>query len=379
MSNVTQTISNLEPLAVKVVTSHVPKAKEEARIDGSQSTEESCPQCGHSQQGLSENWCKKCGFYPKLAIKLELEDYDLEEEKAAKEEAPPPTLFTAIPRWVILLLAGVVVLGVESLACHFLYKPDSWPRTRWSLIQLFSGLGLFLVFHSWVFAREAMKSGKIAVIDFFLNPYSVWEDVLGDAKNHGWKIAFAGHGLAAMLLSVLIIGSIPYGEVFNWGFKPRPKKNLANQIAMAMPEGEEMSLEEAIEKMAGVAEGVAAKEEEKKEEAPKKMIECVVIGYATRNESKPELSTLFLASDYRGTLQYTGSVSTDVLDPKVRRDLLKKLQKLRRDYPVVKASATADWVNPVVACKVQCAGYTDKGRLIEPLLEELMADLKWGK
>ena len=379
MSNITQTISNIEPTGVKVVTKYVPQAEKVAQIESRQGSEETCPSCGAAQVGLAEHWCKKCGYYPKLAIKLDLDECDKDSQKTTEQEAPKPTLWSVIPYWVYLLLAGITVLGMESLACHFLYKPDSWPRTRWSLTQLFAGFAVFAVFHTWVFVRECMKSGKVAIVDFFINPYAVWEDVLADANKHGWKIAFAGQGIAAMVLSVIVIGSIPYGEAFNWGFKPRPKKNLSTQIAAAMPGGdEEMSLEEAIEKMSGLAEGM--KPEEKKEEKPvEKDVECVVIGYLASTSDKPELTTLFVASDFKGKFQYTGSISTDVLKPKERRELLAKLKKLERDLPIVKVSASATWVHPVVTCRVVCHGYTDKGRLVEPLLREMLADVNIGR
>ncbi|MEM6329776.1 MAG: hypothetical protein AAF790_05960 [Planctomycetota bacterium] len=343
-----------------------------------------CQQCGESFATAQTTACPRCGWYASAGVYVEIER-DWEAPAAGQPAAPPPSAITAalrmIPAWAWVIAASGVAVLTASVAVRFGIT-DEAVRSSWSVAQLLIGLCTMLGCHVAVFIVTAMDDPDSGIADVIVKPTSGWRKLLAAMpRKHLLANAFCT-AAAAVLGSVVIIGGIPYDQLWQWNIKEPPKKNLLGAIANAAPAGggEEMGMEEAMgafaEDAAVKGGGKAGPGNRSQSAAPlkRKKIDALILGYQSDRNS--QISTLFIATEVNGRLLYAGRVTPELsLDEGL--ELLDDLRRFPSPRPTVTApdEATA-WVKPRFTCRVSYDKRVESGRLQGLMWEEMLGEIK---
>jgi hypothetical protein len=338
--------------------------------------ENPCPHCGAPRPDSHQLICKRCGFYEKLGICVDLDP--AEREDAALQLKPEPThWWQLVPFWAWIVGAGALAIVGESVAARFLTEPGSTARTVWSLTQLFVGFGVFVTVHLVTYLYAIMEDDRLQMLDVILKPLAVWERTINSLPGTWKRVAAGVWGWLAATLAVSLIGGIPYERLFDWGIKERPKKNLVQAIAQnaQQTEGGADNLEDAVKDFTGEA-GV---EDEQKALKMLPPLDCVVLGYVpdidNRTGEVVDIQSFALAAEVKGKLRYVGMVSVLSLPIEERRLLLGQMERARRDRPLVRCDQAARWLEPRFSCRVRYKNWTSTDKLNDPRFEMMLADL----
>lgn len=91
----------------------------------------------------------------------------------------------------------------------------------------------------------------------------------------------------------------------------------------------------------------------------RQMIPCVIIGYRPARDG---FSSLFLAAQRQGTLQYVGPLTSGFTE-QAKAELGLLLARRLRARPAVACSRRGVWVVPDLYCRVRFLAWTAQGRL----------------
>jgi hypothetical protein len=339
-----------------------------------------CTSCGAANKKNSMEVCRHCGFYARLNTFVELQSWDREEEPGEEEEQAPShwevwkeTLPKFMPVWAMVIGACVAAVVAESVAVRFLTPEEGPVRMLWSLGQLGVGIMAVGLMHTFVYVRVIMDDDNFKMLDVLVRPIGCWMPTFRRLPATTKQVAVAASGVTMIAMSLLVIGAIPYDRLWDWGINAREDStNLMQAIVQQAKKGQgkDQSLEEA---MRDFTEG----KEEKKPAAAKPLIsvQCVIVGY-TPDGDTGDFRSLVLASVVDGELKLVGSVSQGI-SPEARAVLSKRLGKLARSTPFVPTRIEANWLEPLMACMVQCEQQTASGQLVAPRFEKLLDDLSF--
>jgi len=339
-------------------------------------SENPCPHCGAPRPDSHQLICKRCGFYEKLGICVDLDP--AEREGTPVELKPEAThWWQLVPFWAWIVGAGAIAIIGESVAARFVTEPGSTGRAVWALTQLFVGGGVFVTMHLVTYLYAIMEDDRLQVLDVLLKPLAVWERTINSLPATWKRVAVGVWGFLAASLALSVIGGIPYERLFDWGIKERPKKNLVQAIAQQAQEteGDSDSLEDAINDFTGEA-GV-----EDPQEAMKLLpsIDCAVLGYVPDIDNKTgqvvDVQAFLLAAEVKGKLRYVGTVSVLSLPVEERRLLLTQMLRAQRDRPLVRCDQAARWLEPRFSCRVRYKKWSPSDKLTDPRFEMMLADL----
>lgn len=349
------------------------------KVDSADAQKQGCPRCGSLEPWGAASWCPSCGFYPAFDKLPEDAAANPHVQEKAEEKK---TLWQRMPRWVYVLMAGEIVIFAMSLLVALVTDQVCFERSVYSVVQLGIGAILFLTMQVWAFAKAVM-SENFSPVDIIAHPLDIWEPSLRKLPQGAWKVWLAAWGLTAVICSVVIVGGIRFGALFDdWGFRQRAKQNLMQKIADAARDsagkGAE-NLNDAIEDFVGEASKNVPNPDDLKKKAaeePKQSVDCVIVGYVPSTEANgPVFKALVLAAVRDNKLRYVGTVSEGISD-KLRQDLNARMPKLHRDRPFVKSTLTAKWIQPVMACRVKFVDWSDTDQIRKPIFDEQLADLK---
>jgi len=346
------------------------------QIDLTVEEEPSGPTCKNCGQPNSNPVCRKCGYYELLGEVIELAPWDQVDEEDAEIAPPQPShlqvWLNIIPWWAWPIMACVLAVVAESIAAAVLLPEGSGLRMRWSLWQLFGGFMLALVVHTWAYITALMQDSDYNLLDILIKPIAVWKPVVQQLPGSWPRLSAVSAGLAAILCSLLIIRSIPYERLWDWGPKKKAKVNLLGAVMDQAKklDGESKELDEAAEDFTGKADLEAEAEKEK----PRMKTECVIVGYTTKKSNPRQIQSLVVASDVGGKLKIVGFVSAG-MPPHIRAELSQRLRKIGRRRPFVQSELLAHWVEPIVTCDVSCTRRATSGHLVEPLFERLLQEI----
>ena len=201
------------------------------------------------------------------------------------------------------------------------------------------------------------------MLDLLLKPLKLWGKTCRNLPKRLWFFNALICGVTAVIMSLVVIGGIPYERLWDWGIKQPPKQNLMGAVMDRAKEIEskDQSLEEAINDFAGKG-GVDGAEEKKAEpEKPRQRTDCVVLGYKVDREGR--LTTLLLGTAYRSQLVFAGRVTPKMTDGELT-ELLAALKLLATKKPFISIAAEDTlWVQPRVACRVTYAEQLRNGFL----------------
>ncbi len=344
-----------------------------------------CEKCGQATAAAA---CPRCGWYPSLGIHVEIDEafeavmnakpVSQAEPEQAVETKPDWAKHLAvwrglIPGWGWLMLAttlGVVGAGIVIRVAS-LSSPGL--QSYAGVTGLVAGLLVLLLAHVIGFLLNSFHDADSGVSDLVIKPLKSWKVTLGGLPHRLWLANSANAALSAALTSVLIVGGIPYERLLDWGFKARPKANLVGMIAdqASKNQGGADSLEDAVEELAGTADGLK-KDEDKKPEVVRQRLEGLILGYRTDRDG--QLTEVLLAADQKGKLKSVGAVRP-TLSGGDKIELVNRFKKSTASRPFVKTSESAIWLRPRFTCRVTYNdwpnGKRPKGLKWDELLEEV--------
>jgi hypothetical protein len=293
-------------------------------------------------------------------------EVDSEPESAATKPAPQPSHLQVwlglLPRWSWAIIASVLFLTIESVVARFVTPADSSIRTTWSLSQLAIGLLAAIGCHIFNFLIIVGEDSDVGVLDLLLKPLKLWGRAIQNLPLRLWLVNSAASGLAAAVLSPLVIGGIPYDRFWDWGVKQPPKPDLMGAVMEQMQKVEgngEDDLEKSINDFAG-KNGEESTDSPKVPPKPKQTADCVVIGFQLHSDGS--LASLVLGTASSGQLIYAGNVSPKLGDDEMK-SLTQTLQSIVTNKPLLHIEIEATWVKPNYACRVNFGERAKSGRL----------------
>jgi hypothetical protein len=225
--------------------------------------------------------------------------------------------------------------------------------------------------HIFNFLVLAADDADIGLLDLLLKPLKLWGRAIGTLPSRLWVTNTAASGLVAAVLSLLVIGGIPYDRLWDWGLKQPPKQDLMgavmNQVRKLDSGKQSDDLEKAVSDFAG-SKGDELKDMPKAEPAkPHENADCVILGYVLDHNSG--VATLLLGTADRGQLIYAGNVAPKLADYEMK-SLVESLKSIETKRPVIQMEFEANRVQPKYACRVSFGQRTKGGRL---------RDIEWTK
>ncbi len=360
---------------------------DEAVDSGAPSDEWTGPRCEKCAAPLKSDVvtiCRNCGWYASLGTYVEV---DAEWEKDDEDEQTPaaqPNLkhvqvwLNLLPRWAWILIASVMAVVVESVVARLVTPSGSSVRTIWSLTQLAVGTLVFASFHVFNFLTLAAQDADMGVLDLIVKPIRTWLRTFARLPNRLWIVNSAACGLMAAVMSLVVIGGIPYHVLWDWGFKQPPKQDLMgavmSRVQQAGDEGEDDNLEDAVNSFAGSQDVEPPEPPKPQQPAPKlrERADCVILGYRLGGEGR--ISMLLLGTARRGKLVYAGYVRPELSDEEMA-ELVADLERVKTSQPFLSLGTTAIWVEPKYTCRVTFSKRTKSGRLTNIQWDELLGSL----
>ena len=338
-----------------------------------------CEKCSAPIAAHEALVCRQCGWYASIGSYVEIDkswEVATDPELATEEDIQPAPK-AKLPTWSWILAGCMIGVIVESVAVR-LATAGTALQTTWSLSQLLIGLVAFFVSHTYCFVQILKNEADIKLLDYLLRPIKTWSIIFRGMPERGW-VCYAGlSGLTAVVMSMLVIGGIPYERLLDWNIKEKAKFNLMGAIidqAQDMAEENDKSLEEAVGDLAGKAE---LDDKKKPAEKVREREDCIIIGYMANSTGK--IQTLFLAAERYSKLSYAGSVPARGLPDQDLEELLTKLSDSKTYRPFVRISIDgATWVKPKYLCRVSYRRKGKQGGLFGAKLEDLLGQVKLQK
>ncbi len=348
-----------------------------------ESTGPRCEKCDAPMKSDVVTICRRCGWYASLGTFVELDQKWETETNEAAEAAPAEpqkshlrVWLDLMPRWSWVILASVLLVVVESIVVRFATPNDGGLRMAWSLAQL--GLGVIAVAscHIFNFVVLAAEDADLGVMDILLKPLKLWLRAVRNLPTRLWVANTAACGLAAVLMSLVVIGALPYERLWDWGFEQPVKQDLMGAVMDRAKELDSRNddLEEAIGDFAGSEDAAAGGElPNASPPKPRTKADCVILGYSVDRDGR--LSSLVLGAVHRGKLMYAGRVTPEMSEEE-RSSLLMELTAIKILQPFISIEAEATWVKPKFACRVTYGQRLKGGQLREVKWDQLLGSMK---
>ncbi len=335
-----------------------------------------CEKCGAPVPDHASLACPKCGWYASINSYVEIDrSWEVATDpKLATEEDTKPEPSAKLPTWAYILGACIFVVIAESVIVRVATAQDPWLRTSWSLWQLFIGFCSFAVCHTYCFVQVMKHEADTKFLDYILRPINTWSVAFRGMPEKGWVCYVGLSGLTGVVMSLAVIGGIPYERLLDWNVKEKAKFNLMGAImdqAQKVAADDEKSLEEAVGDLAGKAE---LDDEKNKADKNREREDCIIIGYMSN--SNGEILTLFLAAERYARLSYAGSVPARGIPEEDLQNLKTMLVNSKSHRPFVKVSIDgATWVKPKYLCRVSYRRKGKQGGLYGARLEDLLGEV----
>lgn len=335
---------------------------QELSIEPVEYTGPCCEKCNTPIKSDVVAICRHCGWYGSLGTFVELdhhwETYSQESPPEAAvntEQSHLAVWLSLVPRWGWLILSSMFAVIIESTVARLITPNGGSLRTLWSMTQLAIGSITVAVCHVFNFAVLAAEDADLGVMDMFVKPLKLWIRAFQKLPVRLWMVNAAACGLTAVVMSVLVIGGLPYERLWDWGFKQPPKQDLMGAVmdrAKKLDSRNDTTLEEAVADFAGSQNVDGASATPTPSTTPQKTREkadCVILGYHL--DRKGHLSMLVLGTAYRTKLVYAGRVKPELSDGD-NATLVAALQATQTLQPFITMEIEATWVRPTLACRV---------------------------
>jgi hypothetical protein len=336
--------------------------------------EPACEKC-HTRLVGKQGWCRRCGWYPRLATFVELDPWDRVDAPTAEAPAKFELFKHLGPPWAWKLAGGAVLILALSLGLRFALPQQGGIRFVWTVGQMLIGSVVFYSAHLSCYLFAITFNDRLSLLDIVLKPLVIWGTVLREMPSTFWRVALGTWGTAAVW-GALLIGGLADKDLLDWGGKPA-RYNLTKAIAdrarqLAADAENNKSLEESVQDFAGQAGDPDAKADERDAKNPKLPVDCLIIGYKPLGDR--DFYALILAADFGGKLVVVGTV-TDGITPKVRAELNERMRPLRQPNPFIPCKLDGKWIRPELVCRIKAKRWSDDHRLIEPVFDEMLVDV----
>ncbi len=327
-----------------------------------------CSKCSAPDEGYAI--CRVCGYYPKLGSYVEV-DYEM--EGLVEEEKPAGF---QLPSWTNTAIAINLAIIAESVAVSFLLPLDSSSRMAWSLLHLIGGAMTILAFQFRGTVWAIMDDTSVTAVDCIVWPPRAWEAVAVRLPESSRHFIGATVGVMAVLMSLLVLRSVPYSSPFAIDDEPKLKsKSVVSQVMSQAKPKAGQSKESMEESLKSFAEDAATGEETSRaneeikaaldQQVPEEDLQgsekvvhtarSIVIGYFSSDTNPNEVSSLVLATasrfnNSRSKFEILGSVS--VQGTPHAKQLMNRLRGTERAEPFVESHIPAVWVEPKVRCEI---------------------------
>ncbi len=247
--------------------------------------------------------------------------------------------------------------------------------------QLAVGLIAAVGCHIFNFLFLAAEDADFGVLDVLLKPVKLWLRAIHQLPTRLWAVDTAACGLVAAVMSLVVIGGIPYDRLWDWGFKEPPKQNLMGAVMNRVKEldtGEQSDdLEKSISDFAGdkgVEPNDKPKESPKGEpDKAKEKADCVILGYELDRDGK--VSSLLLGTAHRGDLVIAGWVTPNLSDNESKQ-LGRMLTAIQTQRPFIRTQEQANWVQAKFTCRVSFSKQSKDGRLHQIQWEKMLGSIE---
>jgi hypothetical protein len=228
------------------------------------------------------------------------------------------------------------------------------------------------VCHIFNFLALISDDSEVGMLDLLLKPIRLWLSTLHNLPRRLRLVNALACGLTATVMSVVVIGSIPYEVLWTWGPTGKPKPNLMGAVMDRMNEignGQESgSLEDSVKDFAGTQNLDSNGKQKTIPPKPLDSADCVILGYQLDRER--HLDSLLLGTANQGKLVPAGRVTPKLTDQEAG-ELLATLKAITVKKPFIDVPADdVLWVKPQITCRVKYASQSKEGRL---------RDLQWEK
>ena len=354
----------------------------------------SCSKCGSDRDPASPV-CASCGFYAKLNTFVEVDEMDQfyakgqferpQEENASQNEYV--RAFQSVPAWAWKLFGVVAFVSMVCMAFNIVVPFGSPLRIVGAVGLVFFGSVIAAAAHAIAGIQVAREEMEVGGWDIVISPFRIWRHVLMRLPKLFKCTAFGVGGAWAVIMAHVIIG-VPYWQLMTAGEPPKKKKKAMPEVIAGMAgaaESAEMSMEEAMEGLAGDGEGKEAEkdkpaltlqeamrqvwegafadgepgeiseEDAEKLNKPRRVkLRALAIGVKTNEEG--DVMSLIVAVKSEGQWRVAGAVSNG-LTPEWADSLKSQIKNIRRDKPFIPSNLNATWIEPIIYCNVE-ADYT---------------------
>ena len=316
----------------------------------------SCEKCGAAIMRKGSLVCQQCGWYASIKSYV---DIDQNWESAADPElgdamgwksAKECTSYKVLPPWAWLLIACVSAVIGESVMVRLVTPDGSHIRTVWSVSQFFLGVGAFAACYAVGVTTLMREEGSMSFLDGILKPLRSWGALFQKLPRRQWVCHAGFSGFTAAVMSMLVIGSLPYHMLLDWGIEMPPNQDLMGAIQQMDSSGE-----------AGAG--------EKPKPEPRETEDVVILGYKANEDGL--VIALYVGAEHKGKLLYVGQV-TPQLSVHELRELGKSLAAASTKRPVIDLDFKAQWVLPQFLCRVNYIQRNEKGGMEDMRFEKLL-------
>ncbi|MEX2307598.1 MAG: hypothetical protein WD738_08405 [Pirellulales bacterium] len=342
-----------------------------------------CEKCDAPLQSDVVTICRRCGWYASLGIFVEVDpNWETETQAAQSNEIPQGkshlrVWLDLLPRWSWVIIASVLAVIIESIVARLVTPSGSSLRTAWSLSQLGAGVLAAAGCHVFNFLVLAADDADFGVLDIFLKPLKLWIRAAHYLPTRLWVANAALCGVTATVMSVIVIGGIPYERLWDWGFEEPVKQNLMGAVMDRVKEldshnGDD-NLEDAIGDFAGSENVEELTDLPKAPPAkPRSKADCVILGYEVDRDGR--LASLLLGTTHRDKLIYAGRVTPNLPDEELQT-LLQALEATKSMKAFIPMDAEATWVHPKYTCRITFGKRQKGGRLQDLQWERLIGTI----
>jgi hypothetical protein len=337
-----------------------------------------CSRCSAPDEGYTV--CRACGYYAKLGEFVELDP----EMEGFEDEAEDKLGFT-IPAWFYTLAAVNLLLLIESIVVVMVLPEFTYERLTISLLHLTVGIVLMLASHLRATFWAMMDDTEVTAVDCIAWPPRAWEAVAARLPDSSPQITMLTTGLMALLMSLIVIRSVPYGALLHSDQPPPKYDSMLQQVvqqAKVPAKPGNMSMNEAIQSFTEDAALTGATQGESDEllgsddaqaglpqpsQAPLQTARCIVVGYLPNAANPNAIDSIVVATasrfnNSRSKFEILGTISVAGTD--YAAELMQQLQGTQQASPFVDSRLPAVWVKPRVRCEVE---YREQGANRQPI------------
>lgn len=317
--------------------------------------------------------CRACGYYEKLGKFVDI-DHEMEGFETEKEPEP-----FRVPTWAFGAIIGCIGILAEAITLSLILPINTIERLVCSILHIVVGVVVLLVAQVRASFLAMIDDTELAILDCIACPPRPWGAVVRRLPDSKRLITMLATGMMAVLMSLIVLRTIPWMAIFNGEVPPKMKSPVVDKI-MGMASGsEEAELEDAVkelaEKGAGNLESTPEDELTGELDSELETIEhtsrAVVIGYTASNSQPVAVRTVIVATADLNPLssekwRVLGSVP--IIDEEVGVQLYSELSPKHTANPITQTTHRATWVKPSVRCEVS---YQERGEQREPYALEL--------